>query len=218
MGKNDNPKVTMTRTPTGWVGASAYDAERLAEYGVGAEVEVTLHQRRSNKHNSLYWVVLALCVQNSECKYGSTHDLHRMLKVCLGYTRKIKLLVPSERAPKATIARQVLQRCYKLIRGLRRPSLDWLLTRIEEADALIEEFEMDCQEITLAGSTAFDAMDQAGWKIYFERAMEQLRLAGYPVDEYISESQKQLASNRPVRSGPYQRGAQHALSEGAAAP
>jgi hypothetical protein len=196
MGKNDTPKVTMTRTPTGWVGASAYDAERLAEYGVGAEVEVTLHQRRSNRHNSLYWVVLALCVQNSECKYGSTHDLHRMLKVCLGYTRRIKLLIPSERAPKAAIARQVLQRCYKVIRGLKRPKLDWLLTRIEEADALIEEFETDCQEITLPGSTSFDGMDQAGFKIFFDRAIEQLARAGYPVDKYLDEAKKQAEPRR----------------------
>jgi hypothetical protein len=34
-------------------------------------------------------------VANSEGKYGRAEDLHDMLKIALGYTRRIKMLVPS---------------------------------------------------------------------------------------------------------------------------
>lgn len=205
----DQPKVLMTRAPNGWVGTTAHDQERLSEYAIGADVEITLHQRRSNRHNSMYWVVLSLCVANSEGKYGSSQDLHRMLKVCLGYSRKVRLLIPSARAEQASVLVRVLLVCKKWT-----PKTQWLQERIDQAIETAKEFETDCENIVLPGSTAFDEMDQAGFRIYFDRAMDQLRLADYPVDAYMKESKKQLARVRPVRSGPHHKDVKDGLPQG----
>jgi rubredoxin len=94
------------------------------------------------------------------------------------------------------------------------PSIDEIVPGVGYVDGNVDIICRSCnikkQNATMQEHLAFASRQQ--------KAIEQLRLAGYPVDEYISESQKQLASNRPVRPGPYQCGAQHALSQGADSP
>lgn len=55
--------------------------------------------------------------------------------------------------------------------------------------------------IILPGSIAFDKMDQAEFKVYFDRAMNELRKADYPVDKYIEEGKKKLAEIKPYYRG-----------------
>ena len=71
----EHPKVLLTRTLSGFEPATAYDSERLSAYGIGHTIEATLWQRRSPGHHRLYWVVLSICTENSEGKYGAAEDL-----------------------------------------------------------------------------------------------------------------------------------------------
>src|SRR5689334_13583602 len=109
----EHPKVLLQRTgPVTFVLVLPQDQERLMHYAIGAEIEAQFWQERSLDHLRLYWAVLHQCVENSEGKYGRSEDLHDMLKVTLGYSRRVTLLCPSEHA---TIATKVL----KLLRRLR---------------------------------------------------------------------------------------------------
>ena len=192
----------MIRTPRGWVGATAYDDERLCEYGMGAEVEAHILQRRSGPLQRKYWVTLSELVHNEAAdKYNSSEDMHRILMIDGGYTRHIKLLVPSPRAEKVSIVIKVIS----LLRKFAPKSL-WLQKRIDESVETVREFETDCQEITLPGSTAYDAMDNAEFKVYFDGAMQSLTNAGYDMDTYLKQSEKKLV--------PYQKEVKNGLRQG----
>jgi len=204
------PPITLIRTPHGLVGATAYDDERICEYGMGAEVEATVRQRRSGPLQRKYWVTLSELWHNEAAdKYNSSEDMHRVLMIDRGYTRHIKLLVPSPRAEKVSIV-------IKVINLLRRfaPRSPWLQKRIDESIETVKEFETDCQEITLPGSTAYDAMDNAEFKIYFDGAMQSLTNAGYDMDVYLKASEKKLATRPTSQSSPYHKEVKNGLRQG----
>jgi hypothetical protein len=186
------PKVLLKRTgPVTFVLLLPQDQERLMHYPVGAEVEAQLWQERSLDHLRLYWAVLHQCVENSEGKYGRAEDLHDMLKVTLGYSRRVTLLCPSEHA---TIATKVL----KLLRRMRvffarlGPKGEETVREIDDTGKLARKLETECETILMPGSVAFDKMDQAEFKVFFEKAMEQLQRAGYPVYDYIENGRAKL--------------------------
>jgi hypothetical protein len=177
-------------------GLTAYDAQRLDEVPLGLPVQATLYRRRSNKHNSLYWVILGEIAHNSEI-YLSAEDLHRVLKISLGYTRKIKLFRPSPRAKYAEAVIKVLKDCRHLLDTtavVHSTFTTSISQRIDKAVTWLEEFKTDCEMITLEDSTAFDSMDQAQFNEYYLRAMNELRKAGYDVDAYEAEAKNKMKS------------------------
>lgn len=197
----DREVLRMVKTLNGLSPCTPYDAERLAQYGFGREVDVTIWQERSVPHHRLYWVMLGNLVANSEGKYLQSTDMHTALKIALGLTTKIKLLTPSAHATVATRIRRRLVQCVMWFAGLsvlhNVPFSHKITDAINEAMADLTELETDCDTITLPGSTGFAEMDQASFKIYFDKACEQLRSAGYPVDETLAESRKMISANAP---------------------
>jgi hypothetical protein len=196
--------IRMVRTLNGLAPCTPWDSERLARYGFGREVDVTVHQERSVPHHRLYWVLLATLVANSEGKYLESTDLHEALKVALGVTRKIKLLTPSPHASVATKIKrrlaQVLMWCGGLLAKttLAGKITDALNDSITDLTAL----EQDCETITLPGSTGFASMDQADFKNYFDQACTQLRLAGYPKSTKRIAECKRLMAQKVRQIGP----------------
>ena len=103
--------------------ASAMDAEKLASYANGSEVEVTIRQRRSGPQHRLYWAMLANVVTaTGGDPYPTAEHLHEALKIRLGYVKLVKAL------------------------------------------------DSDIKRV-LPDSTAFNAMDQAEFKAYFDKAV-----------------------------------------------
>jgi hypothetical protein len=196
----EHPKVLLTRTLSGFEPATAHDSERLSAYGIGHTIEATLWQRRSPGHHRLYWVVLSICTANSEGKYGAAEDLHSAIKIALGYTHRIQLLIPSEHAMIATQVRNVLRECWKVIKAVGAAAGLSLLKDIEAGNVALAKLESDKTTVVMPGSIAFDRMDQGEFKVFFDRAMEQLRVAGYPVDAIIEEAKKQLHRIKTVKA------------------
>ena len=192
----EHPKVLLKRTgPVTFVLVLPQDQERLMHYAIGAEIEAQFWQERSLDHLRLYWAVLHQCVENSEGKYGRSEDLHDMLKVTLGYSRRVTLLCPSEHATIATKVLKLLRRLRVFFARLGTKGED-AVREIDEIGKLARKLETECETILMPGSVAFDKMDQAEFKVFFEKAMEQLQRAGYPVYDYIEQGKQKLARIR----------------------
>jgi hypothetical protein len=192
----EHPKVLLKRTgPVTFVLVLPQDQERLMHYAIGAEIEAQFWQERSLDHLRLYWAVLHQCVENSEGKYGRSEDLHDMLKVTLGYSRRVTLLCPSEHATIATKVLKLLRRLRVFFARLGTKGED-AVREIDQTGKLARKLETECESILMPGSVAFDKMDQAEFKVFFEKAMEQLQRAGYPVYDYIEQGKQKLARIR----------------------
>jgi hypothetical protein len=204
----EHPKVLLKRTgPVTFVLLLPQDQERLMHYPIGAEIEAQFWQERSLDHLRLYWAVLHQCVENSEGKYGRSEDLHDMLKVTLGYSRRVTLLCPSEHATIATKVLKLLRRLRVFFARLGTKGED-VVREIDETGKLARKLETECESILMPGSVSFDKMDQAEFKVFFEKAMEQLQRAGYPVYDYIEQGKQKLARIRastfPTKRSRYQ--------------
>jgi hypothetical protein len=195
---SEHPKLLLVRTLQGLAPATPYDAERLSAYAIRATVEATLWQNRSLGHHRLYFAVLKMCVENSEGKYGKVDDLHSAIKTALGYTHKIKLLLPSEHAEAAMAIKTCVYRARELLAGMKGPEAQAVGAFLSAAIDQTAKLETDLASIMMPGSIAFDRMDQAEFREFFDKAMEQLRLAGYPVDEFMEEAKRQMARLRHV--------------------
>ena len=88
----DRAPIFMVRTRQGTLApASSFDAERLDAIAIGAQVEVTIKQRRSSPQNRLYWSILSKVVDNID-GYQTSEALHEALKLHLGYTEKLQTI------------------------------------------------------------------------------------------------------------------------------
>lgn len=74
------------RTASGLAPASAYDAEELDRYAIGAEVEVTIRQRRSGRNHRHFFVVLARIVESGATPFQTSDQLLDALKMSCGMT------------------------------------------------------------------------------------------------------------------------------------
>lgn len=202
--RKEEPRIRAVKTLNGFSPATPFDQELMAEVGFGREVELTVHQERSEIHHRKYWAVLKVCVDNSENKYLRPTDLHEALKIALGVTRRIQLLTPSAHATVATKVKNRLAGVVMWVGGLLAgvPFLEKAITALNESIAELGKLEQDCDTILLPGSTGFWAMDQVAFKTYFDAAMNQLRQAGYPVDDALEYTGKQIGTKlRPVSQG-----------------
>jgi hypothetical protein len=196
----DHPKIMLRRALGGFEPAHQHAEEQLQHYGVGALVEVQVWQGRSQPQLALYWVILHQCVDNSENRYGRAEDLHEVLKVTLGYSRRVNLLVSHQSSVKAAIAKLLNRVKAGLTAGIQH----WAPARacialIDEVLRHVDDMG-DSETLILPGSIALNRMDQAEFKVYFDRAMNELRKAGYPVDDYLREGKKKIAPYYPPKS------------------
>lgn len=201
----EQPKVLLERKLGGWGFFDGFSEEQCQGYAIGAIVEAQFWQNRSLPQLRIYWATLSQCVFNSEGKYGSAEDLHEVLKIALGYTRQIDLLLPGENAGAAAVVKVALETCNKILKGcqwiIRRtvgtiwitPLIDDAIVKATAAVDLVRVFEQQRLKVTLPGSISFSSMDQAQFKIFCESAFSQLRRAGYPIDDYIEQSKIKLA-------------------------
>ncbi|MGU9981524.1 DUF1367 family protein [Phreatobacter sp. HK31-P] len=83
--------------------STPFDQERLAGYGFGREVQVWIWQSRSAPHLNLYWACLGSAVRNSS-DWMNVKQLHKAIKVGLGYVERIRLLDGTEIKEPASIA------------------------------------------------------------------------------------------------------------------
>lgn len=119
----DRAPIIVTKTRNGLSPVGPHEQELLDRYPVGAELEITVKQRRSSKQQAAYWAMLAY-VNKATDAYPNTEKLHDALKDHLGY--------------------------YTILR------------------------RFDGTEKQVLDSTAFSAMDQADFKVYFDQAVKAL--------------------------------------------
>jgi hypothetical protein len=81
------PALIFIRTRGGLAPASAYDAEALDGYALGAQVEVTIRQRRSGKHHRWFFVCLARLVESGAVPFLTIDEFLDALKIACGITR-----------------------------------------------------------------------------------------------------------------------------------
>jgi hypothetical protein len=205
----EHPKVLLRRTLAGFEPAAPWVAEQLMHYSIGAVIEAQFWQSRSPEHLALYWCVLHGCVENSENKYGRTTDLHDALKIALGYTHKIRML---DVGPGHLILTRLAALIVKI---LKHDGLPWWAKEfLDQAFKLCMELgEHVGDTIVMPGSIALDKMDQSEFRVYFDRAMGELRKAGYPVDELIKQGKDKLKHTAGPPAQPLLDGAAHGRSQ-----
>jgi hypothetical protein len=203
----ETPSLLVKRTGSGFDLVNQWDHEACSDIPLGAECEISKPKmQRSLDHLRLYWVVLHFCVDNSEGKYGRAEDLHDMIKMLLGYSRKVRTLVPNPQAIVATEIRELLDGLQAIISwcadraqnlpGPLRSALTRIVPRWANVSKRLPELEQSYETIVLPGSIALDKMDQAEFNTFFERAMGLLEGAGYSVWDYIEEGKKKLGQNK----------------------
>jgi hypothetical protein len=91
MAKTDREKriCIMRREGNRLAPVTQFDAEMLAEFANGKDIEVTFKQRRSNDQLRAYWKWLAEVVSATECAPSAEH-LHETLKLEMGYVTRIR--------------------------------------------------------------------------------------------------------------------------------
>lgn len=191
--------------------AAPWVDEALMQYAIGARVtSKEIRQDRSKPHHNLYWGVLSLCVENSENKYGSAEDLHGAIKVALGYRREIKLLSTGEGRLMLTRIGENYNRIGAFIqkaiayvpKAWRQP----IIVLFDQTAEMIEGMVVYISDtLILPGSISFSRMDQAEFKVFFDRAMGELTKAGYPVEEYIEIVKTKLVPYRGANNGRIQK-------------
>lgn len=78
--------LVFIRTASGLVPATAFDAEELDKVTIGAEVEVTIHQRRSLKNLRHFWVTMSNIVKSGAVPFPTAALLVEALKMSCGLT------------------------------------------------------------------------------------------------------------------------------------
>lgn len=86
MTKHDMPSLQFVVDGGRLVPAGPYEAEVLATYSRGAQLTVTLHQKRSLPLLKKYWAVLRDVVENCNTPWNSTEEASDALKLALGIT------------------------------------------------------------------------------------------------------------------------------------
>ena len=81
------PALIFIRTRGGLAPASSYDAEVLDGYPLGAQVEVTIRQRRSGKHHRWFFKALARLVDSGAVPFLTVDEFLDALKIACGITQ-----------------------------------------------------------------------------------------------------------------------------------
>lgn len=82
-----NLPIIMHRTRAGLAPASAFDAEELDAITVGAEVEVTIRQKRSGQHHRFFFATLSAIVRSGGVPFNTVEEFLDALKMSCGITQ-----------------------------------------------------------------------------------------------------------------------------------
>lgn len=87
----DKPSAIMRVTPQRTLApVSAWDEELIERYAVGSDVEVTIHQTKSEKQARLFWSVLGKVLDSTD--YPTTEALATALKIRLKHVNTVSLI------------------------------------------------------------------------------------------------------------------------------
>lgn len=84
--------ILMRRTPHGLAPHSAVDAEALDAYALGADVEVTIRQRRSSQHHRWFFKYLSEVIASGITPFRRVETPLDALKLECGYGEMQQLL------------------------------------------------------------------------------------------------------------------------------
>ncbi len=79
--------IIMRRTSAGLSPASAFDDEELGAIIMGAEVEVTIKQKRSGQHHRFFFATLSALVRSGAVPFNTVDELLDALKMACGITQ-----------------------------------------------------------------------------------------------------------------------------------
>lgn len=82
-----NLPIIMHRTRAGLAPASAFDAEELDAITIGAEVEVTIKQKRSGQHHRFFFATLSAIVRSGAVPFNTVDEMLDALKMACGITQ-----------------------------------------------------------------------------------------------------------------------------------
>lgn len=88
---SDKPVIFLRVVRGGFEPASAYDAEMHEGLRLGAEVEATIHERKSDQQARLFWRTLGIVAQNQDV-YPDKESLCQALKIALGHVNAVTLI------------------------------------------------------------------------------------------------------------------------------
>ena len=86
---SERREIIMRRNDRWLIPASPYEIDALLEYPEGKDLWVTIRRKRSTVHNAKYWAMLKEVVESGATTYNSAADLHKVLKIELGYVKHI---------------------------------------------------------------------------------------------------------------------------------
>ena len=175
--------------------ADGYAEEALNQLPYGTAVEIKFYQRRSYPKLKLYWSVLGTCVKNGD-KYGTAENLHDVIKITLGYCRRVKAIGVGPAAQLIDSCILLMRGCWKAANSANKALRDVinmgpLLLGLEQIAAKLNELkEIVGDTIVLPGSISFAKMSTADFDVYFDKAMLQLEAAGYPISDILKEVER----------------------------
>lgn len=86
--KEKPPLIQVTMTPRGLRPLTADDAEKLASIAEGQVFDISPVTKRSDRQLRTYWKALGLVVKVTQ-KWASAENLHRDIKMTLGYREQV---------------------------------------------------------------------------------------------------------------------------------
>lgn len=178
-----------------------YAEEALGQLPYGTIVEIKFYQRRSYPKLKLYWSVLGDIVKNVDDKYGTAENLHDVVKITLGYCRRVKAIGVGPAAQIIDTIILLMRGCWKVANSTQKALRDVidmapLLLGLEQIATKLNELkEIIGDTIVLPGSISFAKMSTADFDVYFDKAMLQLETAGYPISEILKEVERKQKRN-----------------------
>lgn len=85
--KEKPPLIQVSMTPRGLRPMTADDAEKMASIAMNSEFEIVPLTKRSTPQLKTYWKALGLVAKVTQ-RWASAENLHRDIKMTLGYTEK----------------------------------------------------------------------------------------------------------------------------------
>lgn len=85
--KEKSPPIVVVMTPKGLRPQTPYDMEKMASLPMGSEYEISPLSKRSTRQMNTYWKALGLVVK-VDGRWPTDENLHRDIKITLGYTEK----------------------------------------------------------------------------------------------------------------------------------
>jgi len=173
-----------------------YAEEAFSQIPYGTQLEIKFYQRRSYPKLKLYWSILGTCVKNGDDRYGTSENLHDVIKITLGYCRRVKAIGVGPAAQIVDSIILLMRGCWKAANSVQKALRDVvdvapLLRGLEQIATKLNELkEIVGDTIVLPGSISFAKMSTADFDTYFDKAMLQLETAGYPIPEIMKEIER----------------------------